>query len=191
MDLPVYENETPVGTLRVARQGLYTVFTAELPSAALDAALTRLWLLDASGAAAPLGLLEPTGEGRRLRRRLSRLELQRLPPEPRTALILPADGKPRRGGLWPPAVPKDIPEGIERESGRPQLAPTGSAAPASTSSRSASRVPHSASPWRRLSDGSLVDPAGRLLALPWAGGEPPAPARTLSVDGREYMVFRY
>ena len=137
MELPIYENSAPVGTLQIFPQGLYTVFEARLPAkpplpkggcpsantgaggstlppdeaqyspqatarvapAVPDAShsespLTRLWLADESGAAAPLGLLEPRKEERVLRRRLTRLELRRLPARPTQALALP-------DGAWP------------------------------------------------------------------------------------------
>ena len=115
MELTIYENSAPVGTLRIFPQGLYTVFEAHLPakpplpkggcpSAHTGAEgvpqtegvapLTRLWLADESGAAAPLGLMEPRGEERVLRRRFTRLELRRLPARPARALALPDGERP-------------------------------------------------------------------------------------------------
>ncbi len=32
MELPIYENSAPVGTLQIFPQGLYTVFEARLPA---------------------------------------------------------------------------------------------------------------------------------------------------------------
>ena len=44
MELPVYENQVPVGTLRIRTQGLYTLFETRLPP---GPGLSRLWLLGA------------------------------------------------------------------------------------------------------------------------------------------------
>lgn len=153
MELPVFENQSPLGTLRVSRQGLYIRFETLLPPGE-PGTLHRLWLAGGERAA-PLGLLQPTGEGRRLCRRLSRLDCRALPPSPRRALVLPARA---------PAPP------LSEERAEP--------------------LPPAAGPrWLRLSDGSLADPARGLLALPWDGGEPPPPARKISVAGRDYLVF--
>ena len=163
MELPIYENDRPAGSLQVSRQGLYTIFRARLPKPAVPE-LTRLWLRGADGTAVPLGLLEPGEDGRRLCRRLSRLDLRRLPPAPVCALALPADARPAPGS-------------------GPQTAPPPSAEKASPEAENAS-------PWRRCPDGSLFDPARRLLALPWGGGTLPAGVRKISLGGREYLVFR-
>ena len=105
MEIPVLENETAAGTLRVAAQGLYTLFTARLEGEGKG--LSRLWLAGARGGAAPLGLLEPRAGERVLLRRLSRLELRALPPRPWKALALPA-------GSVPPELP---PPGEDRACG--------------------------------------------------------------------------
>ena len=180
MELPVYENERPAGELRSFPQGPYTVFEARLPPAT---GLTRLWLADGAGGAAPLGLLEPRGEGRFLLRRLSRLELRALPPRPAFALALPADASPpapviaNQSADWcgNPHPPSRKEQTDCRVGLRPPRNDMGEESVA----------------WRRLPDGTLLDPARRLLALPWAGGPLPPPARKISLAGREYWLFRY
>ena len=213
MELQILESGGPVGRLSVSVQGLYTLFEARIRGEGTG--LSRLWLLGEGGGAAALGLLEPRGGERVLRRRLSRLELQKLPPRPWTALVLPAEeSAPASPSLslrtsdrraWsgdPQSLPGDEENGLPRQCAH-CLAMTGSAASASVGApnpgantaglppNSEFRTPHSELPWLRLSDGSLCDPARRLLALPWAGGELPAAARKISVDGRDYLVFRY
>lgn len=202
MEIPVYENEAQVGTLRVLSQGLYTVFEARLPALAFPLGgggcgvsrpsqtegaaplLTRLWLLGEKQVVS-LGLLEPGEGGRRFRRRFSRLELQKLPRSPWTALILPAGESPIPAssgegdcGVSRPSQTEGVSVAALPLSSPPQAAGTPSPR---GEARSAS--------WLSRPDGSLYDPQRRLLALPWAGGEAPAAARILRLDGREYWVF--
>ena len=205
MELQILEGGSLAGTLSVSVQGLYMLFEARVAGAGTG--LSRLWLRGEGGGAASLGLLEPRTGGRFLRRRLSRLERQKLPPRPWTALVLPAEERPSRTApveatLAVAREQASIP-GIREEravcsgtgdqetkSGPPRaLGPA--AKKAGPPPHSAFRTPHSEISWLRLSDGSLRDPARRLLALPWAGGELPAAARKISVDGRDYLVFRY
>ena len=213
MELRIFEGEGPVGRLSVSVQGLYTLFEARV--AGEGTGLSRLWLLGKEGDPASLGLLEPRAGERLLRRRLSRLERQKLPPEPWTALILPAEEQAlaspslslRTGDrrAWcgnPHSRPGDEENGLPRQCAH-CLAMTEPAASASGEApgpgvktegpppNSEFRTPNSELPWLHLPDGSLYDPAQRLLALPWAGGELPAGARKISVDGRDYLVFRY
>lgn len=196
MEIPIYENDTQIGTLKVSSQGLYTVFAAKLPLllpagtdkvdrsgrriAAPAAAgerndagrgLTRLWLVGRDGDCADLGLLQPGKEGRTLCRRFSRMECRRLPAKPMKSLALPSGEKPKLPG--------------RRENGRQKNAPTGE------KTDSELRIPNSEYSWRRLPDGSLIDPGRRLLALPWAGGKLPPGVRKILVKGREYWAFRY
>ena len=213
MELQILEGGSLAGTLSVSVQGLYMLFEARV--AGEGTGLSRLWLRGEGGGAASLGLLEPRAGGRFLRRRLSRLERQKLPLRPWTVLVLPAeepalaspslslrtsDRRAWRGDLQ--SLPGDEENGLPRQCAH-CLAMTGSAASASVGApnpgantaglppNSEFRTPHSEFSWLRLSDGSLRDPARRLLALPWAGGELPAAARKISVDGRDYLVFRY
>ncbi len=213
MELQILEGGSLAGTLSVSVQGLYMLFEARV--AGEGTGLSRLWLRGEGGGAASLGLLEPRAGGRFLRRRLSRLERQKLPPRPWTALVLPAEERPsasptlslrtgeRRARCGnPQSLPGEEENGLPRQCAH-CLAMTESAASASVGApnpgantaglppNSEFRTPHSELPWLRLSDGSLRDPARRLLALPWAGGELPAAARKMSVDGRDYLVCRY
>ena len=87
------------------------------------------------------------------------------------ALVLPNGEKPKCAG--------------KREEGRQKAAPTGEKTNAEP------RVPYSEFSWRHLSDGSLIDPKRRLLALPWAGEKLPPGACKIVYHGMEYWVFRY
>ena len=206
MEVPIFENEASVGTLRIYTQGLYTVFQARLPAGeavgadsirppmkaradlsgrliaapteegetarSADHVLSRLWLVGKCGAAVPLGLLRQEREGRSFCRKLSRRECQGLPKNPVRALVLPNGKKP------------GDPAGSGNGSSR---TPT----PTENTENSQLQIPNSESVWLPLSDGSLIDPARRLLALPWRGGAVAAPARKISLGEREYLLFRY
>ncbi len=213
MELQIFEGGGIAGTLSVSVQGLYMLFEARAEGEGTG--LSRLWLRGEGGGAASLGLLEPRAGGRFLRRRLSRLERQKLPPRPWTALILPAEepapasptqslrtGDRRAGCGNPQSLPGEEENGLPRQCAHGLAmieaaasaygeAPAPPAKTAGLPPNSEFRTPHSEFPWFRLSDGSLLDPARGLLALPWAGGELPAAARKISVDGRDYLVFRY
>ena len=99
MDFPILENGARIGTLTVAREGLYTRFEAEI---AAREGLQRLWLCS-ERASACLGLFTPTGDRLRLCRRLSRAELRELPaPLCYAALSEPPpkpDGEPDSDGF--------------------------------------------------------------------------------------------
>ena len=173
MELPVYENQVPVGTLRIRTQGLYTLFETRLPP---GPGLSRLWLLGA-GRRWSLGLLEPREEGRFLRRRLTRLQLMSLPPRIDTALVTANAECGMRNSEFSPA-----PSHSELRIPNSEFSP----AP----SHSELRIPNSEFSWTRLPDGSLLDPSRRLLALPCAPGAAPENVRKITLDGREYWLFR-
>ncbi len=203
MEIPVYENENLVGTLLVSAQGLYTVFEVRLPPARAGTAigrtspeaasesaaeqcsapwqkradtgapLTRLWLGGGTEGFASLGLLEPGRGERRLRRKLSRLEMEKLPPAPWLALVLPAGESPQE-------------EGLPRARGRGRTP--------SRERRLRDEDPsaaHSEFAWTPCPDGSLVDPTRRLLALPCALRQEGAGLRIICIDGKDYLVFHY
>ena len=71
----IYADGRAAGTLRWRQEGLYTRFEAELPG---FTDLRRL-LVCGGGGRGSLGVMEPCPAGLRLLRRLSRLELGRLP----------------------------------------------------------------------------------------------------------------
>ena len=85
MELPILDRGEQIGSLHIEKEGLYTVFRAELPP---REGLQRLWLYGA-GTWTCLGLLAPTGEGRRLEKRLSRADCTRLPRRPEYAALQP------------------------------------------------------------------------------------------------------
>lgn len=177
MELPILENGVPAGVLRLRPQGLYTRFEARLPPAP---GLTRLWLLGAGGRAC-LGVMEPRREGRFLLRRLTRLELSRLPCRPERVLALPAEAAPpaprARHGEAGSQTGRGDPLPPSKENTDRPVAPL----PAVTAGQPS---------WTRLADGSLFDPARRLLALPCAPGAAPERGRKILPDGREYWLFR-
>ena len=99
MELPILDKGERIGSLRVTREGLYTVFRAELPR---REGLQRLWLCGA-GAWFCLGLLAPTEEGLRLEKRLSRADCARLPRRPEYAALQPKAEETKEaedGVLW-------------------------------------------------------------------------------------------
>ena len=75
MELPIFDGREKVGTLTVRREGLYAVFTAELP---FREGLRRLWLQGDAGSVC-LGVLQPRDGALRLERRLSRAACAALP----------------------------------------------------------------------------------------------------------------
>ena len=75
MAIPVYINQEEVGQLRIAQDGLYTVFEAEAKG---RSGLVRLWA-HGSGKSAYLGVMQAWSGGLWLRRKLSALERKSFP----------------------------------------------------------------------------------------------------------------
>jgi len=102
MSIDIFFEEEKIGKLEMYTDGLYTVFTAELP---LRPGLYRLWLIGEE--TYPLGILEPKGESLYLRRRLSR---RQVPPFTHAQLLPATDPKPPlpKGG-W-----REAPGGYEK-----------------------------------------------------------------------------
>ena len=97
-EYPILQQNKPIGTLRVTREGLHTVFSAR---ATTDAPRLRLAVCGARSRAY-LGLMLPDGSGAlTLQKRLTRLECARLPQE----ILFAADE------AWDiPAEPEPAPE---------------------------------------------------------------------------------
>ena len=103
MELPIVDKQETIGSLSVRKEGLYTVFRAEMP---MRDGLQRLWLHGA-GVWVCLGLLEPDAGKLRLVRRLSRAECGRLPRRLEYAALTPQreetpeePKQPDDGSLW-------------------------------------------------------------------------------------------
>lgn len=186
MLLPIYESGEVAGQLQIRREGLYTVFEARLPP---SPELTRLWVAGGPERAY-LGVMEPKGEGRVLRRRLSGAELRSFPmrleyactkePPPPPPPKPDPDPEPERRDPEPepaPAPPEEEPEPEEERHDPPSRPPP----PAGGSLQ-----------WQSRPDGSLVAFDGRdtLLALPARLRHRPPGLRLAVIGGREYLVFR-
>lgn len=111
-EYPILQQNKPIGTLRVTREGLHTVFSAR---AKTDAPRLRLAVCGARSRAY-LGLMLPDGSGAlTLQKRLTRLECARLPQE----ILFAADE------AWdipsePEPAPEPAPQGAEEGSGIPR-----------------------------------------------------------------------
>lgn len=163
----LYENR-PIGTLETARDGLMTVFTAQCAAVCGD--MLRLAVYGETDKAY-LGLMLPEADGRlHLRKRLTRLELRRLP----DPILFAAD------------VSWEIPEA-------PPAAPPEAAKPAPPESA----PPEADSPldvlWFSAPDGTLSTFDGRrsLIAIPADAPQLPRGADGLlrEINGRQYLVF--
>ena len=185
MELPLYLSGRPAGTLQVRRQGLYTLFTAQLPP---RPGLTRLYL-HGGGESRLLGLMEPAAGMLRLRRKLSRaaqpprLDYASDSPEPLDAAPRPNSAPPAAAGPQSSAAPAPPPQTTALDRSKASSAP---AAPGQ-------RPPGPALPasgWRRVS-GGYWHPQRRLLALPCALARPDPRLRRGRLDGREVLVFQW
>lgn len=158
----LYENK-PIGTLETEQEGLMTVFTASCAPASGD--MLRLAVYGETEKAY-LGVMLPGGDGKlHLRKRLTRLELQRLP-EP---ILFAAD------------VSWEIPEAS------PAASPE-TPKPAQPALDSALDVL-----WFSAPDGTLSTFDGRrsLIAIPADTPQLPRGAGGLlrEINGRQYLVF--
>ena len=182
MEIPVYLNGEAAGTLRVSREGLYTVLEAEVPG---QDGPVRLWV-HGGGKSAYLGVMQPVGGGLSLRRRCSRRELSAFP-EP---MEFASDTE------------RDEAEKTDAEAAAEENAETAAACEERTAQNPETdyrACPWPAEPpeegllWYRRTDGSLVafDGISSLVAIPSAlrGGVPQGAERM--IEGKKYLVFRY
>lgn len=164
MTIPIILDGERCGAVVTRREGAYTVFEARC---ALRPGLVRLYLFGPDGRGY-LGLLCPEGGELRLRRRLSRAEMRRLPAKPEYA-----SAEPQSAGSAPEEAPQSAGSVPEEATRRTSSGPEGA--------------------WLERGDGSLVLERGgeRLLALPCALRSNTAGVRLIERGGRRYMVFRY
>ncbi len=203
MDIPVYENDEQVGTMRVSVQGLYTVFLAELPpmqpvGAAVsrppdEMGMNRSGRLIAAPAERPGNAVRSLSRLWILGRNGSARELGLLRPEKERRTFCRKLSRLECSRLPPaPLRALILPNGEKpKPSGKAEERQPQASAAEDRKTAAGSRAPHSGSAWRLLPDGSLLDPVRRLLALPWAGERLPGRARKILRNGKEYWVFHY
>ena len=210
MEIPIFESEAPVGTLRVYSQGLYTVFQTRLPAdgdAGADSIRPPITAGEVPSGrliAAPAGKRESVSCANHSEFPLTRLWLigKCGAAVPLGLLRQEKDGRslcrklsrmecgrlpknPVRALVLPNGEKPEKPP--DKDGNGSSRAPT----PAQKTADSERRMPDPKSPWLSLPDGSLIDRERRLLALPWGGGAAEAPARKISLGEREYLLFRY
>lgn len=138
MTFPIIYNSTPCGTLKVNREGLYTVFSAE---SELRNGILRLWLGTYS-----LGVMQPSGGKLTLCRRLTKAQLAAVPSFDRAVL---SHEKPAHTPFCQP----------------------------------------SSSVWSARGDGTLISDS--FIAIPAELRRVPPGVRLETIDGRQYLLFRY
>ena len=202
MTIPVYINQEAAGALTVTRDGLYTVLEIE---AQHSGGLVRLWA-HGGGKSAYLGVMEPQNGGLRLRRRLSRRELDAFPDPIEFVSDRERDGKETTKEQEEDSHNivdiNNKAESVESES-RAQEKPEESAEEEIESLHNAetdySACPWPAQPpeegllWYSRGDGSLTafDGISSLLALPAELRAPDARMVERVIEGKKYLVFRY
>lgn len=163
MNYPIFRNASPCGTLRVSREGLYTVFSAECDCAP---GILRLWL-----GTFMLGVMQPKGDKLVLTRRLTKSEFAAVPPFEQAVLAEAAPIRSSYASVPAPAQPASSPVYGDVE-------PVSS--PISVSAEST---------WQLRSDGTLI--SDTYIAIPSALRRHPAGVRTQFINGQEYILFRY
>lgn len=186
MEYEVKHNDRTVGTLKVEREGLMTVFEAR--TRRLEG-VQRLWVCG-EDKCAYLGVLIPAGTELCLRRKLSRRDMAAFPEkilyaataEPKYA------ARPRRGAEEekPSPAPQGAKPGKETA---PKAAPEPEKRPEkkpAVPQKEQGRV------WERASMGTLVASCGGIVytAIPATLRRAAPGVRLETINGREYIVFR-
>lgn len=186
MEYPLLLGGETAGKLSVWQEGLYTCMEA---STSRSGEFLRIWV-QGGREEAYLGLMEPSPEGMRLRRKLSRHELKQFPAvieqasDRQLALIPPAAAAPETAEEEPmpeEETPKELPE--QKDLPGSERLPEPAKAPAEEPGLL----------WIARADGSLAAREGDhwLLALPARLRRVPKGADLRLICGREYLVFRY
>lgn len=200
MKFPVYIENSVCGELELYTEGLYTVFEAEVQDADK---LLRLYLAG-EGSCCPLGLMKPEGERAVLKRRLSRLEVKKLPEKIERAFVLdaakspdevkadgvekPESGQPEQSKKPEEKQPAQAENSAVKKNGEVKKQPQGKAV-RNVRTGAAGRK----SFWQELPDGCLLGNINncRYLALPSEIRENAKGIRRIRYKKREYIVFRY
>ena len=182
MEYPILISGRPAGTLKRSQEGLYTLFSARLEK---RPGLWWLWLPGPEPFC--LGLFRPDRGGHSLCRRMSRLEMARLP-EIKEAAALPDGQRPAPPGQ--PGHSEGAPSRPGKAAGKDSPAPPPNdrgAAPPQGEGAARGLL------WHKNPDGSLYAHEGQrlILALPAALRRPCAGVRLARIGGREYMLFKY
>ena len=220
MAIPVYINQEEVGQLRIAQDGLYTVFEAEAKG---RSGLVRLWA-HGSGRNAYLGVMQTWSDGLWLRRKLSALERKSFPDPIEFVSDREADYQFTEINLHndfsesESTIPEEqyrlhncngkvenleeIQEDLclhknceEIKQTRGQLSPEGLHNPEANlyACPWPAEPPEDGLLWYSRPDGSLVafDGISSLVALPAEPGARLPRAAERVIEGKKYLVFRY
>ena len=185
--ITIYEDGRPAGTLTLGREGLYTVLEAALPPAP---GLTRLWLCGA-GERADLGVMEPRPEGRRFCRRYTRTALAALPAPMEYAVVTSEE---TRTAPLPPCGESSailLPSSFSSQTRSAGLCSDRERRPAA-SPRHCEAGAHTGCGNPRPSSPEIVKlKTETYLALPCQLRHPRPGLRIVTLDGRDYLLFRY
>lgn len=181
MEYEVKHNGKGVGTLRVEREGLMTVFEAR--TRRLEG-VQRLWVCG-EDKCAYLGVLIPAGTELCLRRRLSRRDMSSLPER----ILYAATAEPK-----PPArraADTQTEKPVTANAGRNGAAVTSATAPENREPCRAASRREAGLVWKRASMGTLVARRDGVIytAIPSALRRGTAGVRVETIDGREYIIF--
>ena len=168
MEYPLIIDGQKRGKMRVEREGLYTVFEAELPG--VYDGLYRIWA-HGGGESFYLGLMQPWSGGMYLRKKLSRNAMGGT-----LQIVEKFSNTEREKGESPEEKPAE-----------PEKTALSCPWPAPIEAESGELL------WLRRGDGSLVSHDGKssLVALPAQLRRDCSGAVMRFIEGREYMIFRY